>query len=54
MFRNFGVYSCLQKDKQANVGQHEELANTFTPGLDELHFPVTISMGIEGPKTFSK
>ena len=34
VYRNFEVYSCLQKDKQADVGQHEELANTFTPGLD--------------------
>lgn len=54
MIRNFGVYSCLQKDEQADVGQHEEVANTVTPGLDELQSPVTFSMGIEGLKTFSK
>lgn len=54
MSRNFGVYSCLQKDKQANVGRHEELANTFTPGLDERQSPVNFSMWIEGLKTSGK
>jgi len=44
----------LQKDKQANVGRHEELANTFTPGLDERQSPVNFSMWIEGLKTSGK
>ena len=52
VFRSFGVYSRLQKDKQADVGQHEELANTFTPGLDEFQSAVTFFYGDRKPGNF--
>jgi len=54
VLRNFEVYSRLQMDKQADVGQQEKSANTFTLGLNGLQSPVTFSVGTEGLKTFTK